>query len=626
MARGSADVERADDTDILVKPTGTLHRLAGFLAPYRMRVALAIGLTVPGSLLSLPAPLLVQAMIDRAATRGGLARMPWYFAGLIAVFAAQAGVAVAMTRAIGPVGLGLVRDLRHRLYARLQRLDLSYYDRTPTGAIVSRLMDDVGAVQSLVTGQTMAILTDAGTTLSILAILCWRDAGIASLVAMFLLVHAGSFRLFSGRIRAGSDAVRRRLDAVFGRLKETLDGAMVVKVCAGEDGEVAGFARRFGESHGSRLQIGRLSALFSNVTGAISGVGTSLVFAVGAMAVVRGGMTPGEVVSTTALAGLLFGPVARLADLASVFQQAAASIDRLGEMLDLRPSIAEPESPVPMVRPRGAVAFDGVAFAYRPGHLVLQGISLVVEPGMKVALVGPTGCGKTTLMNLVTRFYDPTAGEIRLDGTPIRRLSTADLRRQIGVVPQEPLIFARSLADNIRYGVPDASDDRVEAAARAALVHPFAQALPEGYHTTVGEGGHKLSQGERQRLVIARAFCKDPSLVILDEATSALDPVGEALIQASLSNLLRDRTAFIIAHRLATVVDADLIVVMDGGRIVQVGTHRELLAEADGLYRRLCLRQFGEPDPADAWRPDVPTPHRPIGIAAVPVPPVRASA
>jgi ABC-type multidrug transport system fused ATPase/permease subunit len=274
-------VERVDHLGDAVDRIGTLGRLAGFLAPYRLRVALAIALTVPVSLLSLPAPLLVQAMIDHAAATGGLARMPLYVAGLVAVFAAQAGVAVAMTRVIGPVGLGVVRDLRHRLYARLQRLDLSYYDRTPTGAIVSRLMDDAGAVQSLVTSQTMAILTDAGTTLAILAILAWRDSGIATLVALFLLVHVGSFRLFSGGIRAGSDAVRRRLDAVFGRLKETLDGAMVVKVCAGEDGEVAGFARRFGESHGSRLRVGRLSALFSNVTRAISGVGTSLVFAVG---------------------------------------------------------------------------------------------------------------------------------------------------------------------------------------------------------------------------------------------------------------------------------------------------------------------------------------------------------
>ena len=309
-----------------------------------------------------------------------------------------------------------------------------------------------------------------------------------------------------------------------------------------------------------------------------------------------------------------------------MFQQAAASVDRLGEILDLEPSIAEPESPVPLARTRGAVEFDRVEFAYRPGHPVLKGISLAIEPGRKLALVGPTGCGKTTLINLLTRFYDPTSGEIRVDGTPIRRLSTVDLRRQIGVVPQEPVVFARSLADNIRYGVPDASDERVEAAARAALVHSFALALPQGYATRVGEGGQKLSEGERQRLAIARAFCKDPSLVILDEATSSLDPAGEALIQASLANLLEGRTAFIIAHRLATVVDADVIVVMESGRIVQVGTHRELLDEADGLYRRLCLRQFGELDPPDGWRPDSPAPHRPIGIAAVPASPSEAPA
>lgn len=590
-------MERTSKESPAVERVGTLSRLAGFLEPYRWRVALAIALTVPGSLLSLPGPLLVQAMIDHAAAPDGLDRLPIDVAELLAVFAAQAGLALAMTRTIGPVGLGVVRDLRHRLYARLQRMDLSYYDATPTGAIVSRLMDDVAAVQSLVTGQTMAILTDAGTAAAILAVLAHRDLGIAALVAMILIVHAVSFRLFSGRIRSGSDAVRRRLDAVFGRLKETLDGAMVVKACAGEEGEVAGFSRRFGESHGSRLRVGRLSALFSNVTGTISGVGGSLVFAVGAIAALRGTMTPGEVVSTTAMAGLLFGPVARLADLSSIFQRAAASVDRLGEMLDLRPTIAEPEVPVPIGPTRGAVAFDRLEFAYRPGQPVLKGISMTIEPGMKVALVGPTGCGKTTLINLLTRFYDPTAGEIRLDGTPIRQLSTADLRRRIGVVPQEPIVFARSLADNIRYGVPGARDEQVEAAARAALVHGFATALPHGYETIVGEGGHRLSQGERQRLVIARALCKNPSLVILDEATSSLDPAGEAIIQASLANLLHGRTALIIAHRLATVVDADRIVVLEAGRIVQAGTHRELLANADGLYRRLCLRQFGEPDP-----------------------------
>jgi ABC-type multidrug transport system fused ATPase/permease subunit len=225
---------------------------------------------------------------------------------------------------------------------------------------------------------------------------------------------------------------------------------------------------------------------------------------------------------------------------------------------------------------------------------------------MKIALAGPTGCGKSTLVNLLMRFYDPTWGEIRLDGLPIHRIPTRELRRQIGVVLQEPIVFRLSLADNVRYGAVGATDETVEAAARAALVHEFASALPEGYATIIGEGGYKLSHGERQRLAIARALCKNPALVILDEATSSLDTATEVLIQAAIANLLQGRTAFIIAHRIATIVDADLIVVMDGGLTVQIGTHAQLLADRGGLYHRLCARQFGEPVSPNSHRPSAP--------------------
>jgi ABC-type multidrug transport system fused ATPase/permease subunit len=227
---------------------------------------------------------------------------------------------------------------------------------------------------------------------------------------------------------------------------------------------------------------------------------------------------------------------------------------------------------------------------------VVWDVRLTIQPGQKVALVGPTGCGKSTLVNLLLRFYDPTWGDVRLDGISLRQISSTDLRRQIGVVLQEPIIFRATVAENIRYGNPDATDAQVEAAARAALVHGFASALPEGYQTVVGEGGHKLSQGERQRLAIARALCLDPAIVILDEATSSLDSASESLIQAAMANLLRGRTALIIAHRLSTIVDADQIMVMDGGLVIQKGTHQQLLADQEGLYAQLCLRQFGAPE------------------------------
>lgn len=578
----------------------TYRRIWSWLAPYRWWVALASVLTALAVLLNLQAPLLVQGLIDQVVTPARWDRLHIFALLLLAVFAGQAALSLANGLVIGHVGQSLVRGLRHRMYDRLQRLSLSYYDKTPTGAIISRLMDDVGAIQMFVTGQTFTILTDLGTTLAISALLISRSPRLAVVVLAFVPLYALNFRYFMRQIRATSLIIREKMDVIFGHLKEKLDGVLVIKAHAREAAEKEGFCAELDDAHAPRVREVRLRSAFGNLSAAISGVGTAAVFGVGAFEVLAGRMTPGAVVSTAALAALLFGPIARLADLAYVFEQAGASVDRLGEILDLRPDVVEPENPVPLGRASGHVEFDRVGFGYSEAQPVVWDIRLDIEPGMKVALVGPTGCGKSTLVNLLMRFYDPTWGEIRLDGLPLPTLGTADLRRQIGVVLQEPVIFRATVADNIRYGAPHATDAQVEAAARAALVHGFTTNLSEGYDTLVGEGGHKLSQGERQRLAIARALCLDPALVIFDEATSSLDTPSEALIQAALANLLRGRTALIIAHRLSTIVDADLIVVMDGGLIIQKGTHEELMADPDGLYHQLCLRQFGEPALAQA--------------------------
>jgi ABC-type multidrug transport system fused ATPase/permease subunit len=570
---------------------------------------LAMVLTASACLFNLPVPLLVQAMVDRVAVQGRWGALPLYAALLFVVFAAQAALGCLNSLVIGGIGQGVVRDLRHRLYERLHQVGLSYYDQTPCGAIIARVMDDVGAIQLFVTSQTFAMITDLGTTLAIAILLLWQDWVLAVVVLLVAPLFALNFRYFMGRIRATNTEIREKMDRIFGGLKAKLVATIVIKACAREPAEIAEFAAQLDDAHVPRVLESRMGAVFSNLSVLIAGVGTALVFAVGAAEVLRGRMTPGGVVATAALAGMIFGPVARLADLACVFEQTVASVDRLGEILDLQPDVLEPPSgeamrlPAPDGRARGAVVFDRVGFGYRSGEPVIWDIRLKAEPGMKIALVGPTGCGKSTLVNLLMRFYDPTWGEIRLDGVPIRHLPTRTLRTQIGVVLQEPVVFRMSLADNIRYGAPEADDARVEASARAALVHDFAAALPEGYATIVGEGGYKLSHGERQRLTIARALCKDPVLVLLDEATSSLDTPSEALIQAALANLLRRRIAFIIAHRLGTIIDADRIVVMDGGLIVQVGTHSQLLSDPDGLYRRLCARQFGDP----SLLPSIPT-------------------
>ena len=494
---------------------------------------------------------------------------------------------------VGHVGQQLVRELRHQLYERLQQLSLSYYDKTPTGSIISRMMDDVGAIQIFVTGQTFTILTDLGTTLAISILLVSRNWRLALVVLIFVPLYGLNFRFFMTQIRATNQVIREKMDILFGHLKEKLDGVVVVKSHARESAEVTGFIAELEDAHGPRVQEVRLRTAFGNLSAAISGLGTASVFGAGAFEVIHGRMTPGEVISTAALAGMLFGPIARLADLAYVFEQASASVDRLGEILDLTPEVAEPLNPRHLDHIQGQVEFDHVSFAYGSGPQVLNEFDLRIPPGQKVALVGPTGCGKTTIVSLLLRFYDVIEGEIRLDGVPIKDLSSNSIRSRIGIVPQEPIVFRGTISENIRYGRPEATQEEVESAAKAALVHDFTMELEEGYETVVGEGGHKLSQGQRQRLAIARALCMNPSLVILDEATSSLDTPSEALIQKALKNLLTGRTSIIIAHRLSTVVDCDQIVVMEQGQILQKGSHKELIADPSGRYFQLCQKQFG---------------------------------
>jgi ABC-type multidrug transport system fused ATPase/permease subunit len=579
----------------------TLSRIGRWLAPYRGRMTLALILTTLACLAILAVPLLVQELVDRVVTQNRWNALPVYAIALFGIFGAQTVLTFFNSLIVGQIGQGIVRDLRHLLYERLQQLDLAYYDKTSSGTIIARVMDDVGSIQVFITGQTFTILTDLATTVAIAALLFTRSWRLALLVLAFAPLFALNFRYFMGRIRHTNTIIREKMDLIFGNLKAKLDGSLVIKAYAREPAEIVDFGAQLDDAHVPRVQESQFGAAFSNISTAIGGVGTALVFAAGAWEVLQGRLTPGGVISTAALAGMVFTPVARLADLAYVFEQTAASVDRIGEILDLEPDVVEPAPsevlalPGPGGRAQGHVEFDRVGFGYRLGEPVIWDIRLNVEAGMKIALVGPTGCGKSTLVNLLMRFYDPTWGEIRLDGVPIKRLPTRALRRQIGVVLQDPFVFRLSVADNIRYGAIDATDTMVEAAARAALVHEFTSSLPEGYATIVGEGGYKLSQGEQQRVAIARAICKDPSLVVLDEATSSLDTASESLIQAALANLLRDRTSFIIAHRLSTIVDADLIIAMDGGLIVQMGSHAQLMGDQDGLYRRLCSRQFGEP-------------------------------
>jgi ABC-type multidrug transport system fused ATPase/permease subunit len=567
--------------------------MAQLVAPRWFSLLLALLLTGAVCLFSLAGPILVERLLTTANEHRSLIQLVPLAVLLLAATILQAAASTANGWLLGQVSLDTVRDLRRRLYEGLHQMPIAWFDRTPTGVIVTRFMDDATAIQGLSSGQALITLLDICTALTAavwLASHSWRMILVVAVaVALYVLV----FRLFLRPIHAGTLEVRHQLDRVFAQLKQKIDGVLVVRAANTEALEVAEFTRQITALHEPRLRVNQLGIAFSNLCLGIGAIGASLVFAVGAWEVIQGRLSMGDLIAASALAGLLFAPVMRLSELAAQYQQVSASFGRLADLLD-HSAVSKrlPNSPASNVSHGGDIEFEDVGFHYLPERPILHDISLRIEPGTKVAIVGATGSGKTTLMNLLLRFYEPTQGEIRIGGRRLADVPTAWLRQHVGVVPQDPVVLRKSLADNIRYGTPHASDTEVEHAARAALLHELAMGWPDQYDTLVGEGGHVLSQGERQRIALARLFCKNPAIVVLDEATSSLDPSCEALVQTALDRLLAGRTTFVIAHRLATVVGADQILVMDQGRIAQMGTHAELLADETGIYRQLYDCQF----------------------------------
>ena len=577
-------------------------------------------LTALACLLNLPVPLLIQGLVDRVVAEPAGVGLPAYALGPARrLRRAGGGRRWRTPRSIGRVGQGVVRDLRHALYDRLQRLGLAYYDRTPAGAIISRLMDDVADLQALVTGQTLAILTDLGTTLAVSALLLARQRparGWSLLVLVGLrrhvpLLHAADPR--GERARSASGSTR---SSATSRSGSTAPGGQGVRPRGGRDRRLRRPDRR--DAHGPRVRVGRLGAAFSNLSAALSGIGT----AVG----VRGRGVRGAARADDARRGRLDGGAGRPA------LRPGGAAGRPGLRLragrrQRRPAGRDPRpgarrrragrARVPIGRARGLVEFDRVGFGYEPGQPVVWDVRLRVEPGMKVALVGPTGCGKSTLMNLLLRFYDPTWGEIRLDGVPLRppgdgRPPPPDRRGPPGARSSS----AGALADNIRYGAPDADDARVEAAARAALVHGFAAALPDGLRDARRRGGPQAQPGGAAAAGDRPGPLQGPGPgrarrgdQLARHRGRGADPGGAGATCSA------GRTAFIIAHRLSTVVDADLIVVMEGARRPDRGRTTSCWPTQAGLYRRLCARQFGEPG-RSAGRPAARRSGRPRPAAA----------
>ncbi len=581
-----------------------LRRLLGLAAPYRwLLIGGGIFLLI-SSLLGLVLPWLVRGIIDGALTNGDDALLRRTILALIATFVVQAVVGIAQGYLLSFAGERLVADLRRRLYAHLQALSVGFFDGRRVGELLSRLTNDVGAIQTSITGNLLTFVQQIVMLIGAVTLVIvteWRLAGIV-LLALPPIILAGAF--FGRRLQKLSGEAQAALGATTTVLEETLAGVRTVKAFGREGYEIARYGSSVEETFAVAMRRTRVRSVFGPTITLIAFLTLTGVLIFGAREVANGQLSPGALVSALLYMTMVAGSIGGLTGVYAQLREASGAAERLFEILDTPPQIADVPGAQPLPVPvRGAVRIADVSFRYdtlaSDAPPTLSDVELTLAPGETVALVGPSGAGKTTLANLLLRFYEPSAGRVLLDGRDLRDITLASLREAVGVVPQEPALFGGTIGENIAYGRLDAPQGAIEAAARAANAHGFIADLPERYDTVVGERGIRLSGGQRQRVAIARAILKDPRLLILDEATSSLDNESEAAIQAALERLMRGRTTLVIAHRLSTVERADRIVVLDRGRIVEQGTHGQLLV-AGGLYARLYTRRFAEDDALDA--------------------------
>ena len=483
------------------------------------------------------------------------------------------------------LGGRLIFDLRRRMYDHLQRLSLSFYESRSSGEIISRMMNDANSVTTLVTGTALNTLVSTVKAIALVGVLYYNSPMVTFLALAILPLHFLGVFFFNARLSHVHWQSSEKMSQIYGKVSEVLNAIKMVKSHSGERREGRAMVSQLREKYDIELHAGNLSSVWSNVTGNVSYAGQVLVMLACGNLVLGREMELETYILLLSYVGMLYAPISELISVAQQILPAKVGIRRVFEILDMDPDVKDRHSGIAAVV-RGEVEFRDVSFAYEQGDQVLRNVSFSARPGEVVALVGPSGSGKTTIANLIARFYDRTSGTILIDGRDIQEYTQSTLRDQMSMVLQETHLFRGSLADNIRYGKPDASMQEVEEAARRACAHEFISAQPLGYCSAVGTAGTRLSGGQRQRLAIARALIRNPRILILDEATSSLDSVSESKVQEALNHLMRERTTFVIAHRLSTIQNADRIIVLGEGAVMQIGTHEELI-EAEGMYREL---------------------------------------